>query len=398
MAHIQDRWFKVVIRNGKRVKEKTAQHGVGNRYKVRYTKPDGTEGSKTFPDGERGRAEDHLIQVQNDIRTGSYIDEKRGLMPFKLFSEEWLDGYDANDSTLELVAGRLKNIIVPFFGEMALCDISALKVNKWIKQMTADGLKPSTQHHSFGIFAGIMISAKEDKRIRENPCDSKTVRRPTIPDRKIVPWDHARVEQISTLLPPHYAAVPYVGEGTGARIGEIMGLSPDDLSSDGLNIHIQRQVKYVNGTLIFSLPKRDKTRWTPLPTSTKERLDGLTVVPVTLPWGKPSGPLVTVRLYFTTLNGTAVNPSNFSNRIWGPRIEQMGLPRDYSNGPHATRHSYASVLLDEGVSVLVVSSNLGHTSPAFTMKVYGHLMPNSGDQTRAAIDALSAPPAESDKT
>jgi integrase len=49
---------------------------------------------------------------------------------------------------------------------------------------------------------------------------------------------------------------------------------------------------------------------------------------------------------------------------------------------HDWRHSYASQQLRAGEQVLVVSKALGHATTAFTMDVYGHVLP--GEQTAAA--------------
>jgi len=62
---------------------------------------------------------------------------------------------------------------------------------------------------------------------------------------------------------------------------------------------------------------------------------------------------------------------------------------------HALRHHYASTLLDGGVSVRALAEYLGHSDPGFTLRVYAHLMPDSGDRARAVVDAAFGVPAES---
>jgi hypothetical protein len=53
---------------------------------------------------------------------------------------------------------------------------------------------------------------------------------------------------------------------------------------------------------------------------------------------------------------------------------------------HVLRHTDASVLLDAGESIKALAAYLGHTDPGFTLRVYTHLLPNSEDRTRRAID------------
>ncbi len=55
---------------------------------------------------------------------------------------------------------------------------------------------------------------------------------------------------------------------------------------------------------------------------------------------------------------------------------------------HALRHFYASALLDAGESIKALAVYLGHSGPAFTLRVYTHLMPSSEERARKAIDDL----------
>jgi len=64
---------------------------------------------------------------------------------------------------------------------------------------------------------------------------------------------------------------------------------------------------------------------------------------------------------------------------------------------HALKHHYASVLLENGVSIRAVSEYLGHHDPGFTLLTSADLMPESEDRARAAIDAALGNPAESSR-
>jgi integrase len=61
----------------------------------------------------------------------------------------------------------------------------------------------------------------------------------------------------------------------------------------------------------------------------------------------------------------------------------------YAGVARPARHYYASVLIDAGVSIKVVSEKLGHSDPAFTWRNYVHLIKGSEDRTRQAIDRLA---------
>jgi integrase len=66
-------------------------------------------------------------------------------------------------------------------------------------------------------------------------------------------------------------------------------------------------------------------------------------------------------------------------------VRRAGLPAGTTS--HHLRHHYASVLLAAGESVVAVAERLGHENATLVLKTYGHLMPDSEDRTRRAIDA-----------
>ena len=56
---------------------------------------------------------------------------------------------------------------------------------------------------------------------------------------------------------------------------------------------------------------------------------------------------------------------------------------------HTLRHSYATHLLEEGVSIRLISKYLGHASLETTL-IYTHLTALSEDKTREALERLHA--------
>ncbi|MFI7603346.1 tyrosine-type recombinase/integrase [Actinoplanes sp. NPDC049681] len=80
--------------------------------------------------------------------------------------------------------------------------------------------------------------------------------------------------------------------------------------------------------------------------------------------------------------------SGFAATSWHPALKGAGIQRTRANGLHALRHFYASALLHAGESIKAVAEWLGHANPAFTLRVYAHLMPDSPGRARTALDAL----------
>ena len=69
-------------------------------------------------------------------------------------------------------------------------------------------------------------------------------------------------------------------------------------------------------------------------------------------------------------------------------IAKAGLPQIRF---HDLRHTSASLLLNNGVSPMVVSKRLGHHKPSFTMDTYGHLIPEKQEEAANLIDEIITP-------
>lgn len=108
--------------------------------------------------------------------------------------------------------------------------------------------------------------------------------------------------------------------------------------------------------------------------------------PVPLPWRVPDAAETTAKLLFTR-NGAAINKNTFNGVTWRPALKRAGIDaKAPDTGMHGLRHTYASALLEDGVSIKAVAAYLGHTDEAFTLRTYTHLMPTTDERARKAID------------
>jgi integrase len=109
---------------------------------------------------------------------------------------------------------------------------------------------------------------------------------------------------------------------------------------------------------------------------------------------------------FTTRHGRPWDQSHYTARHFNPAITRVNeqaeerraerkagrttdpeLPTiPASTTPHALRHHYASVLIHAGESVIAVAERLGHEDATLVLRTYGHLMPDSEDRTRRAVE------------
>jgi hypothetical protein len=94
-------------------------------------------------------------------------------------------------------------------------------------------------------------------------------------------------------------------------------------------------------------------------------------------------------------HGNARDRHNLRQRVVAPVVakaeellaERDGQPLPKGITPHKLRHTFASVLFAIGKDPTYVMHQLGHTDPAFTLRVYAHMMRRSPEE-REALKAL----------
>ncbi|MCE7081554.1 site-specific integrase [Streptomyces sp. ST2-7A] len=401
-GHIQDRWFKDVKQpDGSVRRVRTDRHGTGLRYRARYIGPDGGEKSKSFPDRQKRLAEQWLARIEADMLRGQYIDPSDGKATFKEFATSWLASQVVDPSTAVSMELRFRLHVFPHLGARSMNSFRPGHIREWVRALKDSGMAASYQRTIFANVSAAFGAAVDDGLIARHPCRATSVRAPKLDPRKVRPWTRERVLAVQAGLPRQYAAVVDVGAGCGLRQGEIFGLSLDDVDFEEGVIHVVRQVKLIGARMVFAPPKGGKLRDVPLPDTVSRALaTHITHRPpaeVALPWKTPDGPMEKALLLFYSRERKALNRNYINGFLWKPALVSAGVipervpgrtfERSREHGMHALRHYYASVLLDAGENIKALAEYLGHSDPGFTLRTYTHLMPNSHDRTRRAIDS-----------
>ena len=136
MAHIEDRWT-VTGPDGQ--KARTARHGTGLRWRVRYLDPGGAERSKSFarkPDAER-----FLTATAAKVQDGTWSDPALGRLTLRRYAEEvYLPAQTSEATTQEAVELRFRLHILPVLGDRALGQLAAEPsvIRAWAAGLQAD--------------------------------------------------------------------------------------------------------------------------------------------------------------------------------------------------------------------------------------------------------------------
>ncbi len=300
----------------------------------------------------------------------------------------------------------VRNHIEPHLGHLEIRALNRPSLTQgWVKKLQGASLEASTISLVNSVLSAILDAAVEDGLLPKNPCKSSSVKLPSKPKRKIIPWSLARVHAVTSALPHRVQCGGKLAFGCGLRQGEVFGFSEDQLDFERGVVHINQQIKLVRSTMVFAPPKGNRLRTVPmadqLAAAFKAHMKEYPPVLVTLPWIEPDGEPRTYRLLFTDEQGRAYHRSVFNQYVWKGALADAGVipPREKGSpryaaapddGMHAYRHAYASVLLDAGESIKALSEYLGHSDAGFTLRTYTHLMPNSESRTRRAMDAAFA--------
>jgi len=167
------------------------------------------------------------------------------------------------------------------------------------------------------------------------------------------------------------------------RRGEILGLRWEDVDLDRGEVSVRQALTSFGHKVSFSPPKtRRSRRCIPLDPRTIAVLQTHRAEQAAEKLAK--GPeYIETDLVFTQEDGNWVHPDRFSH-LFDALVKKTKVPRIRL---HDLRHTHATLALQNGVNVKVVSERLGHSSAAFTMDVYQHVLPSMQQE---AADAVAA--------
>ena len=92
-----------------------------------------------------------------------------------------------------------------------------------------------------------------------------------------------------------------------------------------------------------------------------------------------------LNLVFCTSKGTPHRDTNLNRANFKPILKAANL--DHTLRMYDLRHSCATLLLEAGENVKVISERLGHASVKLTLDTYSHVLPS---MQQAATDKLES--------
>lgn len=380
MASVDDRWHVKDRATGAKVR--SSRYGTGKRWQVRYRDPNGRSRNRSF--GRRTDADRFRAEVEQQLARGGYVDARAGHVLFGDYARDWLVRQVQEPTSLQALELRLRVHMLPAWETWPLVKITPAAVQRWVVELR-ESIGAGYVRLVLVNFGAIMRSAVAEGMLSRSPVASSVVRAPAVAPNKVTPWTVERVLSVLEQLPPRWRPLAAVAAGCGLRQGESFGLRVQDIDLSRQVVHVRQQIRLEGGRPVPALPKYRRTRSVPMPAWVEEHLSAALEHAEPLPGDQSDRPGMGGLLFYSR-ERKPLNRNYFNASVWRPALKAAEVPASRDNGMHALRHTCASLWLEHGVSIKAVSEYLGHVDPGFTLRVYTHVMPTSGDKARRALD------------
>jgi integrase len=357
---------KVCKRRGRYVLDFYDQHGE----RQRLTMPEGTT---------KKEADSELDAYKDQVRKGTYVSDKKVPL-FTEVAKDWIEYKrpKLRETTWEVYEGHVRNHFHDLEG-LKVNRITITVIEKYITTRQLEGMALGTLRKILVTLGQILSYAVRHKYLDHNPL--KQAKRPRGQGQE-QKNDSPGSENLRVLTPcqitdllahvndPKYQPLFMLAIFSGARQGELLGLKWADVDWQNSQIHIQRTF--------------NKGRFFPPKTKTsKRKIDlGPTVLTELKKW-KLACPKNELDLIFPNKVGEPINYSNMVQRHFLPALRNANLPKVRF---HDLRHSYASLMINQGENIKYIQSQLGHSSPTVTLNVYAHLMKPTNQEAACRLE------------
>ena len=290
-------------------------------------------------------------------------------------------------NTAEQYRQIYENRLKPYFGNMKMNNITALDVRQWLTALdkSKDSNRPGVlSENSKGVYFRTLSSlfgvAVKWNIINDNPCRRiNTPHQPTTVKALQQTDVNKLFEVIDTYSDHRCIILVYIFLLTGIRISELAGLQWQDIDFNNQIIHINREALYVphRGAQITSPKSVNSNRDIFIPALLCEKL--LQYKEYQEKEIQLRGDLYTDKGFLITqFDGSPVHASTI--RKWIKKtFAYFDIPYVTI---HGLRHTYASLLIANGIDARTAAAQLGHSTPALVMNVYAN--PQNEAKRRAA--------------
>jgi integrase len=325
----------------------------------------------------RKAAEKLLTDLVKRLHDGDYRAPDRITFGDYLL-ERWLPTKRAQlrPSTFSSYKNNIELHVLPHLGAIPLQKLQPEDLDTFYAELLTDGkrngagggLAPKTVRIIHGILRKALADAQRKGTVTRNVADLADPPKVRLGgSREMTAWAADELRD-------------FLAANTGMRRGEVLGLTWRNVDLDTARLTVSQQILSVEYEAKVADVKTSHSRRT-------IDLDPKTVA-VLKAWRRlqlerklATGQRKDEGFVFTREDGGPIHPDFFS-QSWERLLKASEFRRIRL---HDLRHTHATILLKAGVPVKVVSERLGHSSPAFTMTVYQHVLPGMQADAAAAF-------------
>lgn len=328
-----------------------------------------------------------LREMLNQIDDGLSYEATN--ITYNKFLDNWLVSIEPTlrPTTHYQYSQIVRDYIIPTLGKIKLCELRPNQIQILYNSKRKSGLGIRTIQLTHSVIHRSLVHALRLGLIHRNPAATVICPKPEHQEMRI--YDESQVSQFLVAASGNRnEALYHLAISTGMRQGELLGLLWTDLDWNNQTLLIQRQLRKIPGKGLSFQPPKTKygRRMINLGSNTIERLrehQDLAQkerVKAGIRWQENN-------IIFPSKVGTPLDQRNL-HRDFKSLIKVAGLPDIRF---HDLRHTSASIMLNHGVPVIVVSRRLGHSKPSITLDIYGHMIPGMQAQIAEQIDELITP-------
>jgi integrase len=321
--------------------------------------------------GNKREAQGECARLITEMKDGAYVEHDKKCL--NEFLDKWERDWavtNVSPKTAERYSELLRIHVRPRIGAKRIQAIRVEDLNKLYSDLHQK-IAPRTIKHVHRVLHRVFGHAAKWGTVKRNVV--------ALVDAPKVQATETAALQIAE-IPKMFAGVrdrilfpiAVVALGTGMRRGELCALRWRDVDLEGGSLLVERSLEQTRkGGLRFKAPKSARGRRTislspAVVAELRKHWKAQQEQRLALGLGKapPDG------LVFATWDGNPRQPSGLTKEF-SQAMEDIGLPHVTL---HTLRHTHASQLITSGMDILTVSRRLGHSSPAITLTVYGHLL------------------------
>ena len=263
-------------------------------------------------------------------------------------------------------------------GNFIAREVTPYQVECFVADM-AKTYKPKTIHNTIGLLNAAYTRAVRTGQLMSNPCQYVSLPKKGKPDIKVFS-EHEMLAFFAALKDERldYKVAYELCLLCGLRRSEVLGLKESDINLAFRCMTISHTRHMVNGEIIEQDTKTEQSRRTlALPDCAVEDIKALIA--------EHDTPYKHTDYLIQDGFGHPLNPSVLTNHIHD--IEKKAdIP---SISVHGLRHTFASMLNNEGVDIARISRELGHSNLTTTLNIYTHILNGASSSSRGIADALN---------